>query len=133
MVTLATKILYFTYGRYLGNFVFDTFVFFSNYLNLVCYVLKKISSIFDVTNYRDLCNKSMHSIKPPNFKGLVKESKNIHLFNVANVNDLEFFNSSILETETEINERTPSEFDDFGDDEYNFDFLNLVHNNNLDE
>lgn len=44
----------------------------------------------------------------------------MHLFNVANVNDLEFFNSSILETETVINERAPTEFDDFGDDEYNF-------------
>ncbi|KOB85330.1 hypothetical protein PFDG_00617 [Plasmodium falciparum Dd2] len=43
MRNLATQILHSTYRRHLGNILFNTFLFFSNYLNFVCYLLKEVS------------------------------------------------------------------------------------------
>ncbi|SCQ17042.1 conserved Plasmodium protein, unknown function [Plasmodium ovale] len=133
MINLATEILYNTYGRSLGNFLFNTFLFFSNYLNFVCVILKKIPSLFDLANYRELCSKGIHNITKANLNGLAKENKSIHLLKFSNINDLDILNCSILETETEINEPLSTEIEDFDDDEYNFDFIDLVQHNGFKE
>ncbi|KJP88000.1 hypothetical protein AK88_02275 [Plasmodium fragile] len=131
MIRLATDILYYTYGQNLGNFLFNTFVFFANYLNCVCLVLKKISCLFDRTNYRELC--SLWNIKREYFSRLQMGNTNLSLLRVANINNVETLNKSLLEVETEINERLSTELEDFYDDEYNFDFIDMVQENDLDE
>ncbi|CRH02652.1 conserved Plasmodium protein, unknown function [Plasmodium relictum] len=131
MINLATIILFSTYGRNIGNFLFNTCIFFANYLNFVCFILKKISHIFKINTYKDL--NGLHNLKQANLNGLIKENKNTHLLNMSSLNDLDILNSSILETETEINERLSTEIDDFDDDEYNFDFIDLVENNSFEE
>ncbi|ANQ11042.1 Uncharacterized protein PCOAH_00054690 [Plasmodium coatneyi] len=131
MISLATDILYYTYGRNLGNFLFNTFLFFANYLNCVCLVLKKISCLFDRTNYRDLC--SLCNIKRANLSGLQMENKNLSLLSIASINNVETLNKSLLEVETQINERLSTELEDFYDDEYNFDFIDMVQEKDLDE
>ncbi|SBO20712.1 conserved Plasmodium protein, unknown function [Plasmodium knowlesi strain H] len=173
MISLATDILYYTYGRNLGNFLFNTFLFFANYLNCVCLLLKKvsfpqhvcdntvsivllvegcpylpsgnncdlllpphifslqISCLFDRTNYRELC--SLCNIKRANLNGLQMENKNLGLLSIASINNVEALNKSLLEMETQINDRLSTEFEDFYEDEYNFDFLDMVQENDLDE
>ncbi|SBT48915.1 conserved Plasmodium protein, unknown function [Plasmodium ovale wallikeri] len=75
----------------------------------------------------------MHNITKANLNGLAKENKSIHLLKFANRNDLDILNGSILETETEINEPLSTENEDFDDDEYNFDFIDLVQQNGFEE
>ncbi|SBT80908.1 conserved Plasmodium protein, unknown function [Plasmodium malariae] len=124
MTKLATAILYSTYGRNLGNFLFNTFLFFASYLNLVCLMLKKISWLFNVTGYRELY--SLYNIKHKCMKEFTKEKKNIQLLNIASIHDLDILNNSIRGTETEINERLSTDIEDFYNDEYNFDFIDMV-------
>ncbi|EDL47591.1 hypothetical protein, conserved [Plasmodium vivax] len=147
MISLATGILHCTYGRNLGNFLFNTFLFFANYLNCVCLVLKKrqqlrlastthafspqISCLFDRTNYREIF--SLCNIKRANLSGLQMENKNLSLLNIATINNVEVSNKSLLEGETEMDERMSTELEDFYDDEYNFDFIDMVQQNDLDE
>ncbi|EUD69081.1 hypothetical protein C922_00773 [Plasmodium inui San Antonio 1] len=131
MISLATGILYCTYGRNLGNFVFNTFLFFANYLNCVCLVLKKISCLFNRTNYRELW--SLCNIKRANLSGLQIENKNLGLLSIASINTVETLNKSLLEVETEINERLSTELEDSYDDQYNFDFIDTVQESDLDE
>ncbi|KOB59898.1 hypothetical protein PFHG_01619 [Plasmodium falciparum HB3] len=109
MRNLATQILHSTYRRHLGNILFNTFLFFSNYLNFVCYLLKEIKQIFNISGYKDL---------------------------YTSLNDLDFLTNSIHETETEINDRLSTEIDEideFDDDEYNFDFIDLVQQNEMED
>ncbi|GAB69059.1 hypothetical protein PCYB_144870 [Plasmodium cynomolgi strain B] len=61
------------------------------------------------------------------------ENKNLGLLSIAPINDVETLNKSLLEMETEINERLSTELEDFYDDEYNFDFIAMVQENDLDE
>ncbi|SOV79308.1 conserved Plasmodium protein, unknown function [Plasmodium sp. gorilla clade G3] len=134
MRNLATLLLHSTYRRHLGNILFNTFLFFSNYLNFVCYLLKEIKQIFNVSRYKDLYK--LHNITRSNFSGIIKEKKGINLLNIASLNDLDFLNNSIHETETEINERLSTEIDEideFDDDEYNFDFIDLVQQNEMED
>ncbi|VUZ98935.1 conserved Plasmodium protein, unknown function [Plasmodium vivax] len=131
MISLATGILHCTYGRNLGNFLFNTFLFFANYLNCVCLVLKKISCLFDRTNYREIF--SLCNIKRANLSGLQMENKNLSLLNIATINNVEVSNKSLLEGETEMDKRMSTELEDFYDDEYNFDFIDMVQQNDLDE
>ncbi|CRG93534.1 conserved Plasmodium protein, unknown function [Plasmodium gallinaceum] len=131
MINLATVILFSTYGRNLGNFFFNTCLFFANYLNFVCFILKKISHIFKINTYKDL--NGLHNIKQANLNGLIKENKSMHLLNISCINDLDVLNSSILETETEINEHLSTEVEDFDEDEYNFEFIDLVQQNSFEE
>ncbi|ETW17609.1 hypothetical protein PFBG_03933 [Plasmodium falciparum 7G8] len=121
MRNLATQILHSTYRRHLGNILFNTFLFFSNYLNFVCYLLKEVK---------------LHNITRSNFSGIIKEKKGINLLNIASLNDLDFLTNSIHETETEINDRLSTEIDEideFDDDEYNFDFIDLVQQNEMED
>ncbi|GAW83606.1 hypothetical protein, conserved [Plasmodium gonderi] len=131
MINLVTSILYSTYGRNSRNFYFKTFLFFANYLNFVCLILKKISCLFNRENYRELC--SLCNIKSENYNGLQKESKNLNLLNFARFTNLEILNNSLLEKETEINDQLSTQLEDSEEDEYNFDFIDIVQQNGFEE
>ncbi|VWU49639.1 conserved protein, unknown function [Hepatocystis sp. ex Piliocolobus tephrosceles] len=127
MTKFMVNLLDVTHGTRIGNFFFSTLIFFSNYLNFVCSVLKKVSNLFSLMNYKHI---SDHNIKQMNLKCLVKKDQPVNDFDIPGIDDISILNKSNYEDNGEATDEQSTDIDYFEEDDYNF--VSILHVNFLD-